>query len=103
DRLHPTQQLPAPLEQGQRSFEVAAAPVVQGDRQLQHPLVEIPQLPLCPHPKLFQGFMGLEPVAAVELVDGLEQLLRRRILALSLDAHGRPSPSLLANHSTSTL
>lgn len=77
DGRYPPQHPPAAIEKEQGPLQVALFPVVQGDGQLQKPLVKIPQFPLLPHPQLFEGLVAIEPLAPVELPDGKQQLLRR--------------------------
>lgn len=74
DRSYPPQIACSSIQETHCPAKIAVAPVVEGNGQLQRPLVKIPDLSLAADPEIFQGFVAFEPIAPVELTERLEQL-----------------------------
>jgi len=74
----------APRQDANRSAEVAAAPVMKPHRDLDESFIEREIGGIRPGggPEVLNGFMALEPLAAVELSDGAEEFRRGGFIAL---------------------
>jgi len=87
------------LEQSRRAVEVPVAPVMETDADLEDPVIQAADRRAGIAPKELEGLVLLEELAGVELLDTVDQLGRRRVIAAGArglvdrtawDALGRP-------------
>src|SRR5258707_15831336 len=79
DRGKPLEEADGRFELGDGAAEVATSQVIQPDAHEQDSLIEIADLVFLGPPENFQGFVLLEILATVELLDPGEQRHRRRL------------------------